>query len=224
MDNNNINNDDRFKNPYYGTGYFGHEILVKCPSCCNKGLVRRKINYSENTYTCTFNCTVCSLTYKFTKRRFVHRRIDNTWYGPVSGCIFEHCKFCGSKLSSKKYSVVARREKKEEIKPVSVKCNNCQKDREYELFWYGYPGSKPKDPFFGMDLWLQIPVKKNILWAYNIEHINYLQEYIDAKLRNNSYSNSSYSLAWNLPRWMVLGKNRELIINKLFKLEEKARK
>ncbi len=133
-------------------------------------------------------------------------------------------KVCSSKLRNNKYCVVARREKKEEIKPVLVKCNNCEKDREYELFWYGHLGSEPKDPFFGMDLLLQIPVKKNILWAYNIEHISYLQEYIDAKLRNNSYSNDSHSLAWNLPRWMVLGKNRELIINKLFKLEEKARK
>ncbi|MEW9532434.1 hypothetical protein AB0B72_28180, partial [Microbispora sp. NPDC049125] len=40
-----------------------------------------------------------------------------------------------------------------------------------------------QDPFFGLHLWLQTPCCGNVLWAYNIRHLDLLEGYIGADLR-----------------------------------------
>lgn len=220
-----MNKSERFMEPFYSLAEFGYKIWVKCPACNEKGLVKRKIEFNNNVpvmYSCIFHCTNCNLIHKYSGSWYQYREIDQTWYGPVRGRTLSHCKFCGTQLAER-YAVIAIRAKKEDIEPIAIKCQQCQKERSYDLNWYGYTEAKPRDPCFGMELWLQIPVKGNTLWAYNLEHIEYLQKYIDSKLRNKSHTGSHFSLVCKLPRWMILAQNRDLIMRKLCKLKKKGK-
>jgi hypothetical protein len=67
---------------------------------------------------------------------------------------------------------------------------------------------------------LQIPVDENILWAYNLEHLEYLKNYVGAKLREAA-SGGKYALAWKLPNFIKLAKNRNKILKAISRLEIK---
>ncbi|NEU07626.1 hypothetical protein GZH53_04800 [Flavihumibacter sp. R14] len=78
------------------------------------------------------------------------------------------------------------------------------------------------DPFFYLPLWLKTDFEDNTLWAYNMEHLNFLRGHIEAKLRErNGQELSNKSLGSRLPKWMTSKRNRELILKKLSELQNK---
>ena len=69
------------------------------------------------------------------------------------------------------------------------------------------------DPFFQLPLWLTINVESNELWAYNYEHLTYLESIVEAKLRERNIDDKqNRSIGSRLPRWITSSKNRENII------------
>ncbi len=77
------------------------------------------------------------------------------------------------------------------------------------------------DPYFDLPLWLTINVEENTLWAYNTQHLQFLKDYINAKLRErNGQENLNKSVASRLPKWMTASKNRTLILKKIGELEK----
>ena len=77
----------------------------------------------------------------------------------------------------------------------------------------------PVDPFFHLPLWLQSEFEGEILWAYNLEHLNFLAEHVGAKLRErNNYKYRVRSIGARLPRWMSSAKNREAVLKEINKL------
>jgi hypothetical protein len=80
----------------------------------------------------------------------------------------------------------------------------------------------PFDPFFQQPLWLTDSVGDNLLWAYNIDHLNFLKQHVEAKLRErNNYEYQNKSLGSRLPKWMTSKKSRDEIIHKIEKLINK---
>lgn len=77
----------------------------------------------------------------------------------------------------------------------------------------------PVDWFFHHPLWLQTPCCGSVLWAYNAEHLAYLEAYVGADLRERR---SGHSLAGRLPRWMTSAKNRTDVLRCIGQLKEKA--
>ena len=78
------------------------------------------------------------------------------------------------------------------------------------------------DPFFYLPLWLQTHFDGNTLWAYNIEHLDFLRGHVEAKLRErNGQELSNRSLGSRLPKWMTSKKNRELVLKKITELKNK---
>ncbi|TGE06578.1 hypothetical protein EU556_17250 [Hymenobacter fodinae] len=80
------------------------------------------------------------------------------------------------------------------------------------------------DCFFRYPLWYQAEYKGNVLYAYNLVHLNWLRLYLEAKLRErvqtlNGWSNQS--LQSRIPQWMLIAKNRAAIIKKIKALERK---
>ncbi len=70
--------------------------------------------------------------------------------------------------------------------------------------------------FFDAELWFSAPFKNQVFWAYNPEHINYLEHYIAAKIREHK-DRSHFTLLERLPKFYHEAKNREgllKIINK----------
>lgn len=72
------------------------------------------------------------------------------------------------------------------------------------------------DPIFSLSLWLQVPCCGEILWAYNIPHLEFLQQYVQATIREGQgNTRRHYSMAVRLPRWMKLAKNRKSILREI---------
>ena len=78
------------------------------------------------------------------------------------------------------------------------------------------------DPFFHLPLWLKTDFEEHTLWAYNLTHLDFLREHIEAKLRErNGQELANRSLGSRLPKWMTLKKNRDSLLKKLNELQNK---
>ena len=76
--------------------------------------------------------------------------------------------------------------------------------------------------FFHLPVWLSVDFSGETLWAYNLEHLNFLAEHVGAKLRErNSLAFNVRSIGARLPRWMTAADNREAILKAIEKLKEK---
>lgn len=76
------------------------------------------------------------------------------------------------------------------------------------------------DWYFRFPLWLQISCCGETLWAYNLKHLEMLEGYVGAKLRERTNKGRSSFLS-KLPKWIKSAKNREEILKAIGKLKEK---
>lgn len=74
----------------------------------------------------------------------------------------------------------------------------------------------------GLDLWLRAEVASHVLWAFDSEHIDRIEEYVGAALRERT-PNWNGSLASRLPRWIKDRKNRDAILSACAQLRELAK-
>jgi len=179
---------------------FSKEIFVICPHCSKKAIVITQIEENTIPYQTetkvTFKCDNC-----------FKPLIKNRWYGPIE--IFaktKNCGFCGSEF---KFSQKVDKYNTEAI----IKCEVCLKEKLYTIDYnHTYANNKQAtDPYFGLQLWLQTTIEKNIFWAYNYEHLEYLEKFVSAKLREQEFI-SKYSLSQRLPNFIKLAKNRDRIL------------
>jgi len=80
------------------------------------------------------------------------------------------------------------------------------------------------DSYFHIPLWLQTPCCGEVLWAYNEEHLAFLEAFVMAKQRTSvlgEHGWSNQSLMNRLPLWMKLAKNRDEVLRCLEKLKQK---
>ncbi|WP_070138515.1 hypothetical protein [Crocinitomix algicola] len=201
----------RFNKPAYPTVHFSEEIWVNCPKCSEPALVKTELP----KYTLPFprgHKSICSCSHcGFQETN------ESNWSGFVQGFINRACGNCGSGIS---YTTEPT---KEPYETSEITCDVCKATREYEIKWYRYRNDKPTDPYFGFDLFLQTSIKDNVLWLYNIDHLDYLKEYVEAKLREDDVRHK-YSMITNLPQWVKSSKNREVIVKKVNKLRHELEK
>lgn len=76
------------------------------------------------------------------------------------------------------------------------------------------------DWYFRLPLWLEISCCGEILWAYNFKHLELLEKYVGAKLRERTKKGRSSFLS-KLPKWIKSAKNRDEILKGIAKLKEK---
>lgn len=80
--------------------------------------------------------------------------------------------------------------------------------------------SRPlEDGYFHQPLWLQTPCCGETLWAYNEEHLSFLEEYVGAELRESGITGNS-TLVSRLPLWIKSAKNRDEVLRCVQKLRE----
>jgi hypothetical protein len=76
------------------------------------------------------------------------------------------------------------------------------------------------DWYFGLPLWLQISCCRETLWAYNYKHLEFIENYVSANLRERT-PNLNKSVASRLPKWIKSAKNRDEILKAIKKLKSK---
>jgi hypothetical protein len=107
-------------------------------------------------------------------------------------------------------------------------CKKCGYTQDWEGKAMVVGGSF--DWYFRLPLWLQTPCCGKILWAYNKEHLDFLENYVKAGLRE-SFPMKVYetglvmwrnkSLASRLPTWMKRAKNRDEVLRGIERLRKK---
>jgi hypothetical protein len=205
----NVQMETRTNKAFKNLTSFSEEIIVLCPNCQKRAMVSTTLGkYTvpyPSEYSATFSCNNC---YKPLPQA--------EWKGPINVIVSSPCGKCGSRIE---HVVERTSDYKKQLK---VKCNVCSDERFYETqheLTYAN-NNQATDPYFGLQLWLQIPIKNNTFWAYNFEHLEYLRQYVSAKLREAA-SGGKYSLAWKLPKFIKDGKNKERILKAVSKLEFK---
>jgi len=123
---------------------------------------------------------------------------------------------------------------------VRLTCNNCGNLQDWMCtkpgvrMWSQNPENYEKgaisigsavDWCFHLPLWLKIQCCGHELWAYNYEHLAWLESFVNAKLRQRSKDDGgdwrNQSLASRLPKWIKDSKNRRDILNAIKKLQAK---
>lgn len=74
--------------------------------------------------------------------------------------------------------------------------------------------------YFEAQLWLKHAFKGDIFWAYNLKHLQYLEDYISAKLREHK-DRTHFTLLEKLPKFYHEAKNREALLKIIQKLKDK---
>lgn len=78
--------------------------------------------------------------------------------------------------------------------------------------------SGPNDPYFGLPLWLSTQCRGRVLWAYNAEHLNLLEAYVSARLRERGRHMGSQTLVERLPAWITDGRHRAEVLDGIAQL------
>jgi hypothetical protein len=144
------------------------------------------------------------------------------------------CPSCGGQAMVKSSELLIRNGNEHEIK---VTCTNCGYNKKLEekpssiLFSSSsqtIPGrylivGGAIDPYFHIPLWLSTNCCDNILWAYNYDHLDFLKEHVEAKLRErNTQEMANKSLGSRLPKWMTSTKNRQAVLKVIGQLKQKV--
>lgn len=114
-----------------------------------------------------------------------------------------------------------------------VACPSCSKpvdflDLKVTCIHCGYHKAfKPMDSWHKLvpitvelEDFLQIACCGQTLWAINVEHLDFLEHYVEAGLRER-IPNINRSLASRLPQWMKSSKNRQEILKGVSRLRLK---
>lgn len=197
----------RFDQPAYPTVFFSDLIYVVCPKCQQVAKVETHFeNESKSASSAkqsVLSCKHCGLV----------STAGQKWFGDYQAFVNIPCGNCGS-------SMVFSSKPVKQISPnICLTCTTCKQERAYEPKWFRYKKDHAKDPYFGLDIYLQIAVKNHTLWLYNVKHLQYLRDYVAATLREDD-NRHKYSMITNLPQWVKSAKNRDLILKKLHSLEQ----
>ncbi|OJX49808.1 MAG: hypothetical protein BGO88_08635 [Flavobacterium sp. 38-13] len=108
-----------------------------------------------------------------------------------------------------------------ENKSARLYCSNCGyiKEASMETSVGGQRGILrwAAHNYFNAELWLQHPFKNDVFFAYNGEHLNYLQQYISATLREHK-DRAHFTLLEKLPKFYHEAKNRKALLTIIKKL------
>lgn len=199
---------ERFQDENKWLGSFGDIIDVKCPKCGLKALVRRtfesQYHYNDKK---VLECKNCHYSKKENSIKYI-AYVNSYCCNNVDKVTFK------SQILNKK------------PKAIKLKCTVCNERKEFkpkieEVFEFISDGNSRTERSFNAELWYQTTISGNVFWAYNLDHINYLQRYIRADLRErNSKVNGGGTMIARLPMFVKEAKNRE----KLLKIIEKWKK
>jgi hypothetical protein len=200
-----MSNNDR----YIDSGEILYQIathyIVHCPKCDGKAQVLP----FEKDWRLT--CSKC-----------FHVERPGHWYGSMTAYVSVKCRECNQPLSR-------RAEVNGEWAKLKMKCDNCGDECEYEasLSRYFMNHGLMCDAVFGLPLWLQKEFGKHLFWAFHYEHLQMLEDYVKAKLRERGISPrgkmmKNSTVVSRLPEFIKSAKNREEILKLIAELQIKS--
>ena len=107
-----------------------------------------------------------------------------------------------------------------ETKMARLFCLHCGCNKETATDIKNGTIEMPSNQYFQAEIWLQAPFKMDIFWAYNEKHLEYLERYISATIREHK-DRVGFTLLEKLPKFYHEAKNREGLLKIITKLKEK---
>jgi len=185
---------ERFKDKNYILYDFLHELHLVCPKCNQKLISKNNLE----TYLSELSCTNCS-----------YRAISDNIIIEIS--VNANCNNCGHKI---KISKIVNKKKEQVI----LRCDSCSEVHKFEPKVSEYKSFKQLTDKY--ELWYSENYKGNYFWAYNTEHLNYIESYIKADLRERN-KRTHVTLVERLPKFIKSAKNRESLLKMIKKIKLK---
>ncbi|HEX8002521.1 MAG TPA: hypothetical protein VF519_07485 [Mycobacteriales bacterium] len=85
----------------------------------------------------------------------------------------------------------------------------------------GFAYGTPHDPYLDLPLWLVTGVGGETLWAYNAEHLDLIEAFVSATLRERVADRTHYTLVERLPAWLKAAGNRDAVLAGVARLRER---
>lgn len=179
-------------------------IDVVCPKCSNKATLNTP---NQSRKEPALKCNSCY----YSKKGYVYSSFSN-----IQKIVCEKCNSIFN-LETKNLTKT--------VKKANCKCPTCnyinQIEVEFDLYKEGGIYSQQgTDQYYGLDFWYKVNFKNNCFWAYNLEHLNEIEEYVVAKVRKRHLANYQ-SMIERLPKWIANKKNREELLKIIGKLKKK---
>ncbi|GAA4324342.1 hypothetical protein GCM10023149_25880 [Mucilaginibacter gynuensis] len=140
---------------------------------------------------------------------------ENKLMSDFFGEVWVHCSTCNKKA----IATVSF-----ETQTASLHCTQCglYKRISTEITLLGSKGhwQLPANRYFDAELWLMMPFKAEVFFAYNGQHLAYLEKYISATLREHK-DRTHFTLLEKLPKFYHEAKNRKGLLKIIEKLSKK---
>lgn len=107
-----------------------------------------------------------------------------------------------------------------ESKTARLFCLHCGYNKETTTAITNGTIEMPAHQYFQAVLWLQAPFKNDVFWAYNDNHLEYLESYISGTIREHK-DRTGFTLLEKLPKLYHEAKNREGLLKIIAKLKNK---
>ena len=146
--------------------------------------------------------------------------IERTFLGTFADDILTRCPRCSACAHLRRLAIDS---------DYRLTCTACGLVRDWVLRRdrvVPVPSAGPRLDGFGLELWLKLPCCGETLWAYNEQHVQFLQGLVSAKLRERQkdpqWGWSNGSLDSRLPKWILSAKNRRRVLAGVARLQQMA--
>ena len=150
-----------------------------------------------------------------------HTEKPGTWYGESVSYASVKCRECNEPLQRTSSSVNA-------WKKIQMRCLNCGDECEYDahVSRMHFHDGMMCDPVFGLPLLLQDRFRDDTFWAYNYDHLDLLEQFISAKLRERGITprntiKKNSSMMSRLPSFISKAGNRPELLKMIWELKTK---
>ena len=150
-----------------------------------------------------------------------HDRFRDNGYGleAYSDLIYVVCPVCTGRATVVERPGLPDRRYESDLffRPRRLSCHQCAASSGWEPAQRGAGviGARPRgtiDPFFKLPLWLQMDCRGHVLWAYNKRHLDVMERYVSARLRERRRWACDMSMLERLPVWIKAAGNREAVL------------
>ncbi|MBO9829848.1 hypothetical protein J7373_16465 [Xanthomonas sp. A2111] len=184
---------------------YADQVAVRCHRCGAPGWVLAQ--WEPYRWQARFRCGQCAAGLD---------SANGDWAGAVQLVGRRACGHCGHQWVQ---VCVTSTMAVPPPKTVPARCAHCRKDSAVAVELRRLRDGSPCDPHFGMPLALVAPTRAGVLWAYNPRHLQELQDYVAATLRERR-GLFGRSMVARLPAWMKLARHRPLMLRTLQRLQQ----
>lgn len=187
---------------------------VECPHCGKPARVARKPHRYRSRADARLTCEHCAYRHKDAD---LFRAINST--SAVQSVQRQGCEKCGG---DKFHFASAKLVRHAAKLTLNSRCLGCGHLNALPARPSPRRVCEGHDHWFGLPLVLRASYGKHLIWAYNLEHIDALEGWIEADLRERSLHAHYMTMAARLPLWMKAAQARRPVLRALAKMRAQA--